>query len=104
MLSAEIGAGARQSESADGIDDDEIILRAGLKYQWTFSETANFTQDLVIESGDINTFVESISAVRARLIGSLALVASYTIRNNSDVPAGIEKTDTYTALTLEFAF
>jgi len=104
MLNAEIGAGARQSESADGINEDEVILRAGLNYQWTFSETANFTQRFVIESGGSNTYIESVSAVRARLIGTLALVASYTIKDNSDVPLGTENTDTFSALTLEYAF
>jgi len=31
-------------------------------------------------------------------------VAYYTIKNNSEVPALTEKTDTYTALSLEYAF
>ena len=33
-----------------------------------------------------------------------ALVASYTIKHNSDVPLLTEKTDTYTALALEYSF
>jgi len=103
-LNAEIGAGARQSTLRDGTDENDLILRAGLDYSWKFSETAEFTQDFTIESGDVNTYLESISALRARLLGELALVASYTIKNNSDVPAGTEKTDTYTALALEYGF
>ena len=43
-LSAELGAGARQSESSDGMSDDDLIFRAGLDYRWEFSETAEFTQ------------------------------------------------------------
>lgn len=103
-LNAEAGAGARQSERADGVDENDFILNAGLHYQWTFSDTANFTQDLAIEYGQNNTYLESVSAVTARLIGQLALVASYTIKNNSDVPAGSEKTDTYSAIALEYVF
>lgn len=104
VLNAEIGAGARQLELQDGSSEDDVILRAGLDYVWQFSESAQFTQDLVVESGDTNTFLESISAIKATLIGDLALVASYTIRNNSDVPVGTEKTDTFTALSLEYLF
>jgi putative salt-induced outer membrane protein len=104
MLNAEIGAGARQSERADGVDENDFILNGGLQYKWTFSETANFTQDLVIEYGKNNTYLESVSAVTARLVGQLALVASYTIKNNSDVPVGSEKTDTFSAIALEYAF
>ena len=56
------------------------------------------------EVGSDNTFTESVSRVTAQLLGNLALVASYTIKHNSDVPVGTEKKDTYTALSLEYAF
>jgi putative salt-induced outer membrane protein len=104
VLNAEIGAGARQSDLADGTSESETILRAGIDYLWQFSETAQFTQVVAIEAGSENTYLESVSALTARLAGSLALVASYTVRNNSDVPVGIEKTDTFTALSLEYTF
>ena len=103
-LSAEVGAGARQSERADGVDENDIILSGGLNYKWTISESANFTQDLAIEYGENNTYIESVSAVTARVVGALALVVSYTIRNNSDVLPGTVNADKFTALTLEYAF
>ena len=52
----------------------------------------------------IRTYSESVTALSAKLFGDLALVASYTIKNNSDVPPLTEKTDTYTALALEYIF
>jgi putative salt-induced outer membrane protein len=103
-LNAEIGVGARQSERADGVKENDLIGRGGLYYKWQFSETAAFTQDFVVESGENNTYLESITAVTARLVGNLALVASYTIKDNSEAPAGTESTDTYTAVSLEYAF
>jgi putative salt-induced outer membrane protein len=103
-LSVEVGAGARQSELQDGMSEDDLILRGGLDYKWVFSETADFSQIFVVEAGDINTYIESVSALRAQLVGTLALVASYTVRNNSDVPIGTEETDTFTALSLEYVF
>jgi putative salt-induced outer membrane protein len=103
-LNAEIGLGARQAERVDGVTENDGILRAGLDYKWQFSETAAFTQDFVVEAGRNNTYLESISAITARLIGDLALVASHTIKNNSDVLPGTEKTDTYTAVSLEYRF
>lgn len=104
MLNAEIGAGARQSELADGTTESEGILRAGLDYLWQLSENSQFTQVLAVESGSDNTYLESVSALKARLAGDFALVASYTIKNNSSVPAGTENTDTFTALSLEYTF
>jgi len=103
-LNAEIGAGARQSKLQDGTKEDETIFRGGMYYKWLFSETAEFRQDLTVEGGDKNTYTESVTAISAKLLGELALVASYTIKNNSDVPLLTEKTDTYTALSLEYAF
>ena len=103
-LNGEIGFGARQSELIDGSDENEFIIRAGLDYKWQLSETAAFTQVLTIESGQENTYTESVTAVSSQLVGNLALVASYTIKNNTDVLPLIDKTDTYTAISLEYTF
>jgi len=103
-LNVELGVGARQSELQFGREENETIYTVGGYYRWQFSETAQFRQDLKVESGSTNTYSESVTAVSAKLMGNLALVASYTIKNNSDVPPLTEKTDTYTALSLEYAF
>lgn len=103
-LNAEIGAGARQSDLVDGTTEDEFIVRAGADYLWRLSDTAEFTQVVAVESGDTNTYIESITALKARLINDLALVASYTVKHNTDVVPLTEKTDTYTALSLEYAW
>ncbi len=103
-LNVELGVGARQSELQLGGDESETIFTAGGYYTWAFSETAEFRQALRTEIGDANTYSESVTAVSAKLLGDLALVASYTIKNNSDVPPLTEKTDTYTALSLEYNF
>lgn len=103
-LNAEIGVGARQSQLIDGSMEDETILRAGLSYRWKLAENAEFRQDFVLESGAENTYRESATSLSATLIGNFALVASYTVKNNSVVPALTEKTDTYTAVSLEYTF
>ncbi|MDX1498367.1 MAG: DUF481 domain-containing protein [Woeseiaceae bacterium] len=104
QLNAEIGAGARQSDLADGTEERETVVRAGLDYRWQISDTTEFRQDIDVESGNENTYLESVTALSARLVGNISLVASYTIKNNSDVPLATENTDTYTALSLEYTF
>jgi putative salt-induced outer membrane protein len=104
LLTAEIGAGNRNSDLSDGTSESGVIGTLGADYKWQWSETSNFEQGLGIESGSDNTFLESITAVRARMIGDLAIVFSYTVRHNTDVPAGSEKTDKFTAISLELAF
>jgi putative salt-induced outer membrane protein len=103
-LDGELGFGARQSEDQLGASTNETIGTAALKYKWKFSDTSEFDQTLRFEVGSDNTFSESVTSITARLIGALNLVASYTIRNNSDVPVGTEKTDTRTAVSLEYKF
>ncbi len=103
-LNAEIGVGLRQSELQLGAAQDEAIVRGGVYYKWQFSETAEFRQDLSVESGSLNTYLESVTALSAKLVSDLALVASYTIKHNTTVPPLTEKTDTYTALALEYTF
>jgi putative salt-induced outer membrane protein len=104
FLNAELGAGARQADLADGTAEEDFILRGGINYQWKFSEFARFTQDFTAESGPENVYSESVSAIKTRLIGALALVASYTIKNNSVVPLDREKTDSFAAISVEYAF
>ena len=103
-LDGELGVGARQADLADGTDESETIFTGRMTYAWTISETASFGQALLVESGSSNTFSESVTSLSARLVGGLALVASYTIRHNSDVLPGTEDTDTRAALSLEYAF
>ena len=104
LLNVEAGVGARQSETQVGLSENETIFRGGAYYKWLFSETAEFRQDLTAEAGSENTYIESVSAVSAKLLGNLALVASFTIKHNTDVPALTEETDTFTALSLEYLF
>lgn len=104
ILNLEIGAGSKQSDLRDGTSLSEAVLRGGMDYALQISETAEFTQGFVVEAGDKNTYLESVSALRARILANIALVASYTIKQNSDVPIGSEKTDTFSALSLEYAF
>lgn len=103
-LTADVGAGARQSEDQLDVSTNEFILAGGLAYKWQFSETAEFSQTLMVEAGDSNTFSEAVSSVSTTLIGAFRLVASYTIRHNSDVPVGTEKKDTRTAISLQYDF
>ncbi|MEM9172579.1 MAG: DUF481 domain-containing protein [Pseudomonadota bacterium] len=104
LWTAEIGAGARQSVLRGGSSISETIVQAKTDYTYSFSETNEFFANASVESGDENTLINAGVGIKARLVGDLALVASYKIRSNSDVPAGSEKTDTFTAISLEYSF
>jgi putative salt-induced outer membrane protein len=104
LLSAEIGAGYKDADLSDGSNETGAIIRGGLDYTWTFTEKSGFDQHIGVEAGSDNTYIESVSALRANLIGAFAMVLSYTVRHNTDVPASSEKTDKLTAISIEYAF
>lgn len=103
-LTAEAGLGARQVTYTDGSSENDAILRLAGGWLWTISDTSEFSQRLVMEAGDSNTYSESTTALKTNLIGSIYSSVSFTAKHNTDVPAGVEKTDTYTAIQLEYHF
>ncbi len=104
VLDLEIGVGARQSELVDGNEQHETIGRLAGNYLWKFGDNSDFSQQVVVESGSLNTYIESISALTSQLIGELDLVVSYTLKRNSEVPDGLENVDTYTTVSIQYSF
>jgi putative salt-induced outer membrane protein len=104
MLSLEGGAGAKQSDLITGEELDEPIVRGALDYLLAISDNSEFSQRLLIEQGDDNRYTESTTALKAGIVGNIALVFSFVIKSNSEVPVGIEDTDRFTTLSLEYAF
>jgi putative salt-induced outer membrane protein len=103
-FNGEIGIGAGQAELIDGTSRNEFNGRISGDYTWSFSENGSFVQKLSVTSSSSNTFTQSLTELRAGLIGALNLVLSYAVQHNSDVLPGTEKTDTFTTISLEYAF
>jgi putative salt-induced outer membrane protein len=104
MLALEGGAGAKQTEVVTGEKLDEAIVRGALDYLFTLSENSELSQKLLIERGNDNRYTESTTALKARVVGNIAVVLSLVIKNNSEVPVGIVETDRFTSVALEYAF
>ncbi len=104
ILDLEIGAGIRRDKLTNGETDSEAIARAALDYQHFFSKTAEFRQSVLVLSGSSNTSINSVTAIRANLVSSIALEAGLLIKYNSDPVAGSKMTDTITSLSLVYGF
>lgn len=103
-LNGEAGVGLRQSDLRTGVSEDESIVRLSVDYTFQLSETAEFKQLFGVESGSDNTYTETVTSLSADVWTNLAVVLSYTIKRNSDVPIGSVKKDTFTAVALEYSF
>lgn len=104
VLDLEFGVGARQTELVDGDEQHETISRLAGNYLWKFGDNSDFSQQIVVESGSLNTYIESISALTSQLVGKLDLVISYTMKRNSSVQPGLEELDTYTTVSVQYSF
>jgi len=103
-LNLEAGLGATQSELQDGTSNNEVVVRLGADYHWHISEHAVFSERLASTMGSENTYIESLTELKAGIIGNLALVLGYLVKHNTDVLPGTDKTDTQTSISLEYKF
>jgi putative salt-induced outer membrane protein len=110
-LDVEVGPGYRFSsvrETGDGDDDSEAVFRAAGMFSHKLTETTEFQQDLSVEIGSETTITKSVTALKAQIIGALAMKTSFTVKHNSDPPESdgdqAETTDTETAVTLVYSF
>ena len=109
-LNGEISAGASQqtlvlADPPGGTDDiNEAVFRVSADYKWKITDNSTFSQKLSTSSGSSNTYTESMTELSAGIIGALSMVLGYTVRHNSDVEAGKDKTDTFASISLEYTF
>jgi len=101
----ELGAGATQLDLInDGGSENSGIGLIGTDYIRKLSETAEFEQNLDYELGSENNYLNSVTSLRAKVWENLGVKISYNIKNNSDVPVGIEKSDKYTSIGIDYSF
>jgi putative salt-induced outer membrane protein len=114
-LNLEAGLGAAQSKlrqpdppeapvPSSERDVNEVVGRLGADYHWHISENATFSEKVASTIGSDNTYIESLTELKANVVGNLALVLGYLVKHNTDVLPGIDKTDTQTSISLEYKF
>lgn len=106
---AEVGPGYRYSKydevNADGDDDEsEVILRLATKYNWQFSDTAEFEQVVSVEAGEENTVSKSSTSLKTTIIGQFSLKLAYIVKYTEEVPADKKHADTETVVTVGYSF
>lgn len=102
-LEAGLGRRVEQPAGSEGRQWDTIVRLRGL-LEWSFSDHGTFSQEVQVEAGELNTYAESVTSVKSKLVGALSLRLSHTVQHNTDVPADTENTDKVTSVALEYAF
>lgn len=103
-LNLEVGAGGRQSEPEVGETENEAVVRAAGDFEWKISKSAVFTQELSTDIGEDKSINRSLTALATKINSYLSSKIAYQVKYTSDVPPGIEKTDTELTFTLLFKY
>lgn len=103
-LRGDVGIGVRRSEFDTGMTETEFLTRLAARFRWQVSESARFRQLLSAEIGADSTITRSESSLESTVVGNLALKVAINIKHQSRVPAGAEKTDTESSITLVYRF
>jgi putative salt-induced outer membrane protein len=95
------GPGYRFAEfNETGETENGSILRGDLGLDHQLTETTKLVERFLVETGSNNTYLQNDLGIEVTIKGSLGLRVGYQVRRNSDVPDGVDKTDTLTTLSL----
>ncbi|HEY6642223.1 DUF481 domain-containing protein [Povalibacter sp.] len=107
------GVGYKVFETRDAFDDagvlieegareDDIVFRGTLDFEHQLTESTSVIDKFIVEAGADNTFYQNDLALQVKMTEILALAVGYSVRHNSDPPAGFKKTDTLTTVNLVY--
>ena len=99
-----LGVGYRENDSKTTGSEGEVVLTLGEEYDWAISETSSLTQALTFDIGDKRIITTFEIGLESNIIDRISTKIAFQYRNNSDVPTGIEKTDTQTSISLVYTF
>jgi len=95
------GPGYRVSKERDTGDTiDGVIFRGDALYEQQLTSNTKVIDRFLIEAGSDNTYMQNDLGLEVMMSGALGLRVGYQVRYNSDVPPGIDRTDTLTTVGL----
>lgn len=103
-LDLNIGPGYTESETQDGLVESGAVVRTSLALEWKVSETATFEQNLSVEAAEFNTRTVAETALVSSINETMKMKFGFAMTTDTDVPEGLEKTDTETSATIVVSF
>jgi len=105
IFDTQFGPGARRAHEV--VTDDhhtELIVRGTFDLKWQLTGNTELVNNLLVESGSSNTFVQNDLGILVAMNERLALKAGWQARYNSDVEAGRRSTDTLATMNVVYRF
>lgn len=87
---------------AASITESEFAVRGFSDFDYQFNESVSLYNDTEIVWSDSDTYIWNETGLTAQLMGNLAARASFRIDHHSDVPLGLENTDTITRVGIVY--
>jgi putative salt-induced outer membrane protein len=104
-LAGQLGVGYRVAElRLTGEQENDVVFRGDVAFEHELTDTTRIVDKLLVESGSSNTFLQNELSLQVKMTEALALSLTYAVRHNTEVPAGVRKTDQLTTANLVFAF
>jgi len=103
-LSGRLGVGYKFWETLDTPrdKDNSIAGTAGLDFSHQFNTSTSVFNKFGAEVTSGNNFLQNEAGLVVKMSDRIALALGYTVRYNSDPPAGFRKTDTLTTVNLVY--
>jgi putative salt-induced outer membrane protein len=115
-LRVQIGAGYRRLRIEQLIkDDNDIVIQrikgdssadavanGQVRFEHAFNASTKVLNTFLVESGQDNTLAQNELALQVKMNETLALAVGYSIRNNSNPPVALAKTDTLTTVNIVY--
>ena len=115
QLSAEIGPGYTEYQPATGTQvingqtvplmeprQSEVVARGLINYKYRLTDNTAFDDTFLTEAGAKNTYLQNDAGLAVSMTKKLSIKVGFQVRHNSEVLAGIRRTDTLTTTNLVY--
>jgi len=104
-LEGQIGPGVRRTERrTTGEENTDAIGRGAVNFEHKLTGTTLVYDRFLVESGSDNTFYQNQLGIEVKMTDVFALGLDYTMRHNTDVEGGKDKTDSVVTANLVYSF
>jgi putative salt-induced outer membrane protein len=112
-FSGQLGVGYKLFETRDSIDpgtlllipgdsDSTAVLVGGLDWDHVLTATTSIYDHFSFEAASENTFLKNEIGITVKMTDRMALAVAFSVRHNTDPPAGFKQTDTLSTVNLVY--